>query len=68
MAERILFRYCWSASLYDQDMDVQVEDGRVTLTGTVETWLDREQAAFDTYEAGAQNVDNDLLLSTASGL
>jgi len=49
-------------------MDVQVEDGRVTLTGTVETWLDREQAAFDTYEAGAQNVDNDLLLSTASGL
>ena len=44
-----------------------VENGRATLTGTVDTWLDREQVAFDAYEAGALVVDNDLLLSTASG-
>ena len=62
LAERIRTLYFWSASLHNQDVEVLVEDGRVTLTGTVETWLDREQAAFDAYEAGAQNVDNDLLI------
>ena len=45
-----------------------VEKGRATLTGTVATWLDREQAAYDAYNAGARYVDNDLVVSTASGL
>jgi osmotically-inducible protein OsmY len=68
LAERIRTLYFWSASLHNQDVDVLVENGRATLTGTVATWLDREQAAFDAYEAGARAVDNALLLSTASGL
>ncbi|WP_223650593.1 BON domain-containing protein [Hymenobacter psoromatis] len=68
LAERIRTLYFWSASLHNQDVEVLVENGRATLTGTVDTWLDREQAAFDAYEAGALVVDNDLLLSTASGL
>ena len=68
LAERIRTQYFWSASLHNQDVEVLVENGRATLTGTVETWLDRDQAAFDAYEAGATFVDNDLLLSTASGL
>ncbi|AMR25559.1 hypothetical protein A0257_23000 (plasmid) [Hymenobacter psoromatis] len=68
LAERIRGLYFWSASLHNQDVEVLVENGRATLTGTVATWLDREQAAFDAYEAGAQRVDNDLLLSTANGL
>ena len=68
LAERIRTQFFWSASLHNQEIEVLVENGRATLTGTVETWLDRDQAAYDAYEAGATFVDNDLLLSTASGL
>ncbi|TDN38795.1 BON domain-containing protein [Hymenobacter sp. UV11] len=68
LAERIRTLFFWSASLHNQDVEVLVENGRATLTGTVDTWLDREQATFDAYEAGALAVDNDLLVSTASGL
>ena len=32
------------------------------------TWLDREQAAYDAYNAGARYVDNDLLVSTIGDL
>ena len=66
LAERIRARYCWSASLHDQDVAVHVEKGRATLTGTVDTWLDRKHAAVAAHEAGAREVNNHLLvLSTA---
>jgi osmotically-inducible protein OsmY len=68
LAERIRTRWFWSSSLHNQDMEVLVEKGRATLTGTVATWLDREQAAADAYNVGARFVDNDLMVSTASGL
>nr|WP_254244095.1 BON domain-containing protein [Hymenobacter sp. BRD128] len=45
-----------------------VEKGHATLTGTVETWLDREQATYAAYDAGASFVDNDLLISPDHGL
>ena len=60
LAERIRTRYCWSASLHDQDVDVRVENGRATLTGTVDTWLDRKHAAQTAHEAGAREVNNHL--------
>ncbi|WP_310394192.1 BON domain-containing protein [Hymenobacter sp.] len=68
LAERIRRRYFWSASLHNQGVEVAVEKGRATLTGTVDTWLDRDQAAYDAYTAGARYVDNDLLVSTVGGL
>ena len=68
LAERTRNRFFWSASLHNQDVEVRAEKGRVILTGTVDTWLDREQAAYDAYAAGARVVDNDLLVSTAGGL
>ncbi|MGY3090903.1 osmotically-inducible protein OsmY [Hymenobacter sp. UYAg731] len=68
LAERIRTRWFWSPSLHNQLIEVLVEKGRATLTGTVATWLDREQAAYDAYNAGARYVDNDLVVSTASGL
>ncbi len=64
LAERIRMRYCWSASLHDQEVEVRAEDGRVTLTGTVDTWLDRKQAALDAYEVGARDVNNHLRVTT----
>jgi len=68
LAERIRRRYFWSASLHSQNVEVLVEKGRVTLTGTVDTWLDRDQAAYDAYNTGARYVDNDLLISAVGGL
>lgn len=63
LAERIRSRYYWSASLHDQDVEVQVEQGRVTLTGTVATKLAREIAASEAYELGARDVNNHLLVA-----
>ena len=68
LAERIRSRWFWSSALHNQDIEVLVEKGRATLTGTVDTWLDRDQAAYDAYNAGARYVDNDLLVSTMGGL
>ncbi|QKG58784.1 BON domain-containing protein [Hymenobacter sp. BRD128] len=68
LAERIRNRYFWSASLNNQEIEVLVEKGHATLTGTVETWLDREQATYAAYDAGASFVDNDLLISPDHGL
>ncbi|WBA44147.1 BON domain-containing protein [Hymenobacter canadensis] len=67
LAERIGTRWFWSSALHNQDIEVLVAKGRATLTGTVATWLDREQAAYDAYSVGARYVDNDLLVSTAGG-
>ena len=43
-----------------------VEKGRATLTGTVDTWLDRKNAAQVAHEAGAREVNNHLLVLTTS--
>ena len=64
LAERIRARYCWSASLHDQEVNVDVENGRATLTGTVDSWLDRKHAALAAHEAGARTVNNHLRVLT----
>ena len=66
LGARIRARYCWSASLHDHDLDVLVEGGRATLTGTVDTRLDRKNAAQVAHEAGAREVNNHLLVLTTS--
>ncbi|MFD2787203.1 BON domain-containing protein [Hymenobacter rubripertinctus] len=60
LAGRIRQRYFWSASLHDQAIEVQVRHSRATLTGTVDTWPERQQAALDAYGAGARDVNNHL--------
>jgi len=65
LAARIRTRYFWSAALHAHDVEVQVENGRVTLTGTVDTWLERKQAALDALEVGACTVNNHLRLAAA---
>jgi osmotically-inducible protein OsmY len=66
LAEHIRRLYFWSASLYDQEVAVQVANGRVTLSGTVVSAADRQQAAFDAYEAGAREVNNHLRITAAA--
>ncbi|MET4072858.1 BON domain-containing protein [Hymenobacter sp. UYCo722] len=65
---RIRARYCWSAGLHDQDVNVRVVNGRATLTGIVDTWLDRKLAAEEAREAGAHAVNNHLLVLTSAPL
>ncbi|MDJ0367583.1 BON domain-containing protein [Hymenobacter sp. H14-R3] len=68
LAERIRTHWFWSPSLHNQDLEVLAEKGCVTLTGTVATWLDREQAANDAYLMGARYVTNNLVVAPTSGL
>ncbi|MDO7852473.1 BON domain-containing protein [Hymenobacter convexus] len=65
LAERIRRRLHWSAELYHQDVHVKAENEVVTLTGTVDSWFEREQAGFEAYEAGACFVNNDLQVRPA---
>ena len=66
LAARIRERYNWSAGLHDQDVSVQVANGRATLTGIVDTWLDRQLAAQEAREAGAHEVNNHLHVLNAN--
>lgn len=68
LAERIRRRLFWSASLHRQGVAVRVERGCATLTGTVDTWLDREQAANDAYRAGARHTNNELRVAAKTDL
>ena len=62
LQQRIRSHYYWSALLHDQEMDISVRDGRVTLVGTVDTWLERRAAAADAFACGARDVNNHLRL------
>ncbi len=64
LTERIRMRYFWSVGLHDQEVQVVVENGRATLTGSVDTWHDRKQAALDAYEVGARDVNNHLRVTS----
>ncbi|MCR5889519.1 BON domain-containing protein [Hymenobacter sp. J193] len=63
LQQRIRYHYAWSALLHDQDITIDVRKGRVTLTGTVDTLLDRKSAAVEAYNCGAQDVNNHLRLT-----
>ncbi|MDQ2769034.1 MAG: BON domain-containing protein [Bacteroidota bacterium] len=62
LAERIRSRLFWSPSLHSQHIEVVVAKGQATLTGTVESWLDRDQAGHAAHAAGACDVDNELVI------
>jgi len=50
----------WSPYVNADDINVTVDDGVATLTGTVDSWLERQSAAENAYEGGATLVDNDV--------
>jgi osmotically-inducible protein OsmY len=53
----------WSPFVDEEDIDIQVADGIVTLKGTVETWAERNAAERNAYEAGAKDVINELTVT-----
>lgn len=62
MQEDILDELFWSPFVDSDDVTVEVDDGRVTLTGTVDSWSEYNAAADNAYEGGAVYVDNDLIV------
>jgi osmotically-inducible protein OsmY len=50
----------WSPFVDADDVNVAVDDGKATLTGSVDSWSEYNAAANNAYEGGAVYVDNDL--------
>lgn len=55
----------WSPFVDSDAVDVSVDNGIVTLTGTVESRSERQAAENNAYEAGATWVVNDLEIATS---
>lgn len=57
----------WSPFVDSDEVNVEVENGTVTLTGTVDTWREYTEAAENAYQGGAKKVDNQLNVKEVSG-
>ena len=53
----------WSPFVDAEQVNVEVNDGKATLTGTVDSWLEYDAAEYNAYEGGAVTVDNKLAVS-----
>jgi osmotically-inducible protein OsmY len=53
----------WSPFVDSDQVKVDVEDGSAELTGTVDTWREREAAEENARQGGAIHVDNDLTVA-----
>ena len=53
----------WSPFVDADQVKVEVDNGIAVLTGTVDTWSEREAAEENALEGGALIVDNDLTVS-----
>jgi len=53
----------WSPFVDEDQVSVTVDNGIVTLTGTVDTWSERQSAEDNAYEGGAKDVKNKLTVT-----
>jgi osmotically-inducible protein OsmY len=53
----------WSPFVNSNQVNVLVDDGIATLTGTVDSWSEFRSATENAYEGGATLVDNDLVVN-----
>lgn len=60
IAKEIRDELWWSPFVDSEDVAIVVNDGIATLTGTVDSWTERQSATENAYEGGAAWVDNDL--------
>jgi len=67
LAERVEARLDADASLKKYDVDVAVQDGVATLTGTVRTAAEKARAERDAKIAGITRVDNRLVIDKDAG-
>lgn len=57
-------QFFWSMVVDGSDITVNVNDGRVTLTGKVGDRYEAQMAVKNAYEAGARMVENDLTITS----
>lgn len=50
----------WNPFVDQSNITVSVDDGIVTLTGTVDSWTDKQEAKKNALQGGARAVDNEL--------
>jgi osmotically-inducible protein OsmY len=50
----------WSPFVEEDEVNVSVDNGTATLTGTVDSWSERDAATENAYEGGATWVINNL--------
>ena len=56
----------WWSPFVDRDaVTIRVEDGVATLSGTVDSWMERDAATENAFEGGARRVVNQLVVSYA---
>ena len=55
----------WDTAIDAQNVNVAVENGLVTLTGTVHNWYEYTEAAKDAFRGGARELRNDLHMENA---
>lgn len=60
IAEDIRSELFWSPFVDSDEVNVVVEDGVATLTGTVDTWHEKKVAVKNAYDGGATNVHDRL--------
>lgn len=53
----------WSPFVNEDDVNIQVDDRRVTLSGSVGSPMERRQAEMNAWQAGAKWVDNELTVA-----
>jgi osmotically-inducible protein OsmY len=58
--ENVKSELFWSPFVDEDQVNVSVFDGVVTLNGNVETWSERQAAEDNAYEGGAKKVINNL--------
>jgi osmotically-inducible protein OsmY len=59
----------WLNPLVDsQEIRVVVRDGVATLTGTVDSWQEKQLATEEAFQAGARSVRNNLIVQYEAGM
>ncbi len=53
----------WSPFVDEDQVDIEVDNGIVTLTGNVDTYSERQSAEENAYEGGAKDVKNNLAVT-----
>jgi osmotically-inducible protein OsmY len=55
-------QFWWSPYVDLEEIEVSIDDGIATLTGTVDSWLEYDLAERNAYDGGAVAVDNNLIV------
>jgi osmotically-inducible protein OsmY len=64
IADNIESELFWSPFVDSDQVTVTVDDGKATLTGTVDSWSEYDAASQNALEGGAVVVDNELRISS----